>query len=104
MNNIQRAKQFMPFDAMKGLTEALRERDERRSRVERRELSDEVKERIGSRLARLTGGEEIRITFFSAGHYLTVESVVTECDSVYRYLKLGTERIYFDDILSVEIL
>ena len=94
----------MPFDAMKGLTEALRERDERRSRVEHRDLSDEVKERIGSRLARLTGGEEIRLTFFSRGHYLTVESVVTECDTVYRYLKLGTERIHFDDILSVEIL
>ena len=94
----------MPFDAMKGLTEALRERDERRSRVERRELSDEVKERIGSRLARLTGGEEIRLTFFSRGHYLTVDSVVTECNAVYRYLKLGSERIYFDDILSVEIL
>ena len=94
----------MPFDAMKGLTEALRERDERRSRVERRDLSDEVKERIGSRLARLAGGEEIRLTFFSRGHYLTVDSVVTECNTVYRYLKLGSERIYFDDILSVEIL
>lgn len=94
----------MPFDAMKGLTEALRERDERRSRVERRELCDEVKEKIGSRLARLTGGESVRLTFFSRGHYLTVESVVTECDSVYRYLKLGTERVYFDDIFSIEIL
>ena len=94
----------MPFDAMKGLTEALRDRDERRSRVARRELDDEVKEKIGSRLARLSGGENVRLTFFSDGHYLTVEATVTECDTVYRYLKLGTERIYFDDILAIKQL
>jgi hypothetical protein len=94
----------MPFDAMKGLTEALAERDERRSRVERRELDDAVKEKIGSRLARLSGGENVRLTFFSRGHYLTVEATVTECDAVYGYLKLGTERVYFDDIFAIEII
>ncbi len=33
----QRAKQFMPFDAMKGLKEAILEREERHSRVPRHE-------------------------------------------------------------------
>lgn len=42
MTRQQRAKQFMPFDAMKGLKEALAEREERHSRVEKRELSEDT--------------------------------------------------------------
>ena len=38
----ERAKQFMPFDAMKGLQEALRDRAERHTRVERHDISDEA--------------------------------------------------------------
>ena len=41
MTRQERAKQFMPFDAMKGLQEALRDREERHSRVERHGISDE---------------------------------------------------------------
>ena len=37
----ERAKQFQPFDAMIGLQEALRDREERHSRVERHEISEE---------------------------------------------------------------
>ena len=37
----ERAKQFAPFDAMKGLQEALRDREERHSRVEKLEISEE---------------------------------------------------------------
>lgn len=37
----ERAKQFAPFDAMKGLQEALRDREERHCRVDRHDISDE---------------------------------------------------------------
>ena len=36
-----RAAQFAPFDALKGLKEAIKERAERKSRISRRELSEE---------------------------------------------------------------
>ena len=42
MTQGDRAKQFMPFDAMKGLKEALRDREERHSRVEKRDLSEDT--------------------------------------------------------------
>ena len=41
MTRKDRAKQFMPFDAMKGLQEALRDREERHSRVARHDISEE---------------------------------------------------------------
>ena len=42
MTRQERAKQFMAFDAMKGLSEALRDREERHSRVDRHDISDEA--------------------------------------------------------------
>ena len=42
MTQAERAKQFAPFDAMKGLQEALRDREERHARVERHEISEEA--------------------------------------------------------------
>lgn len=104
MNNIQRAKQFLPFDAMKGLTEALREREERRTRVERRELDEGEKERISEELCRIVRGDEVEICFYSGGHYLTVSATVTDLDPTYRHLRLGSERIYFSDIYSIRRL
>ena len=42
MNNKERAKQFMPFDALKGLKEALKEKEERRTRVDKKQITEEV--------------------------------------------------------------
>ena len=53
MTRAERAKQFAPFDAMKGLQAALRDKEERHSRTEKREISDEVKERNSKVLRRL---------------------------------------------------
>ena len=54
MTQAERAKQFAPFDAMKGLQEALRDREERHARVERHDISEEDIERNSSVLAKLT--------------------------------------------------
>lgn len=40
----------MPFDAMKGLKEALREREERHLREEKRELSEDAAERLSAQI------------------------------------------------------
>ena len=104
MNREDRAKQFIPFDALKGLQEELRIREERRTRVNKRQLCDEVIEQISAVLARVTVGSRIRVKFFSRGHYPDVEGDVTEISGIGGYLKLGDERIYFDDILKIRIV
>ena len=54
MTQAERAKQFAPFDAMKGLQEALRDREERHSRVQRHDISEEQMERNSEIFAQLT--------------------------------------------------
>ena len=103
MTRAERAKIFAPFDAMKGLQEALRDREERHSRVERHEISEEQQEHNSEIFARLTKGMHIRLEYYSAFHDVAKSGIVTEVSTVFRYLKLGTEQIFFCDIYDIEI-
>ena len=104
MNNQERAKQFLPFDAMKGLSEALRKKEERRTRMARRELSEEEAEVLSRALLSVHAGDRVRIEIFRSGHYLNIEGTLEEIILPYRTLKIGKEKISFDDIFSLRIL
>ena len=103
MRREDRAKQFMPFDAMKGLKEALRDREERHSRSEKRELSEEAKERNNRILQRLERGMTVSVLCYHAFHEVTKEGRVTEINYSAGYLMLGDKKIYFDDIYQIYI-
>lgn len=104
MTTAERAKQFAPFDAMKGLQEALRNREERHSRVQRHDISEEQMERNSEIFAKLTKGAVVRIECYRAFHDIAVTGTVTVIDTVFRYLKMGTEKFQFSDIYTIEIL
>lgn len=94
----------MPFDAMKGLQEALRDREERHSRVERHDISDEAQAENSRLLERLKRGDRIALDCYRAFHDVRLEGRVTELSHTFRYLKLGEEKIYFEDIYSLELM
>jgi len=104
MTRAERAKIFAPFDAMKGLQEALRDREERHSRVERHEISEEQQEHNSEVFAKLTKGMRVRLDYYFAFHDVSNSGTVTEINTVFRYLKLGTEKIFFCDIYDIEII
>lgn len=67
MTRAERAKQFMPFDSMKGLGEALRRREEKILRGPRRSLSEEEERKLDRELRRLEPGDIVQIRFFAGG-------------------------------------
>ncbi len=103
MTRAERAKIFAPFDAMKGLQEALRDREERHSRVERHDISEEQQEKNSEVFAKLTKGMHVQLDCYSAFHDVTKTGTVTEISTVYRYLKLDKEKIFFCDIYDIRI-
>ncbi len=103
MTREERAKQFAPFDAMKGLSAALRDREERHTRTERRELAEEEIARLSALLSRLRPGMRIRIRFFHAFHELEREGTLTEISAVGQYLSLEEDRIDFENIYEIKI-
>lgn len=94
----------MPFDALKGLQEELRAREERRTRVEKRDITEERIEAICHVLHKVRKGTRVGITFYESGHYLSIEGTVGEKNEAYQHLKVGTTRIYFDDIYNIRII
>ena len=99
----ERAKQFVPFDAMKNLQEALRDREERHSRVERHEICDEQQERNSCVIAQIIKGEKVEISYYCAFHDVIKEGIVNEVSIPFRYLKLNNERIPFENIYEIMI-
>lgn len=104
MNRSDRAKQFMPFDAMKGLKEALREREERHSRVDKRMLTEENIQKISDQLQRISLGDSIAVTCYRGFHEVTVSGKLTQIDFAFKFLAVDDEKILFDDIYDIEII
>ena len=94
----------MPFDAMKGLSEALRDREEHHSRTERHEISEEAQRHNSEIFLKLRRGARVRLDCHAAFHDITKEGTVTAVEPAFRYLKLGDEKIFFEDIYYIEVL
>ena len=103
MTREERAKQFAPFDAMKGLREALKDREERHSRVERHDISEEAIEQNSKVFAKLDKGSCVKVDYYCAFHDVTREGRVTEISIPFQYLKVDGEKILFDDIYRITI-
>lgn len=104
----QRAKQFLPFDSLKGLHEVLREKEKAREREPRRELSEEEQEKLSGQLIRLEKGSEVEAVFYRAGRYVRLRGRVEEVDGVCKCLVLTAaggdfRRIFFDSLYRIRV-
>ncbi len=104
MNRTDRAKQFLPFDALKGLREELLRRERMRTRVERAVLSETQQKEISDALSTLKKGSSAEITHYIGGNYVTDVYVVKSIDVNVGFIQTTTSKIYFDDLYSVKPL
>jgi len=103
MTRQQRAKQFQPFDAMKGLSEALKDREERHLRVQKRDISEEKVEEISSVLERVVVGVSVRVEYYKAFHYVVIRGIVKKIDVAHKCFLINEEKIFFSDIYDIRI-
>lgn len=103
-DDVNRAAQFLPFDALKGLSKELQSRIEKRTRVPRHEFSDEKKEELSNTLVRVDKGTVVRINFYLNGHYIDIEGTVAKNNVIYHYLTIGQKKIFYDDIYRIDIV
>ena len=97
----QRAKQFMPFAAVKGLERAIAEQDQLLNRVEQVELSEEQVRKINEELNLLEKGNMVSIRFYNNGKYQTVEGVVEQIDPARSVIRVSEIIIPVKSILSL---
>ncbi len=99
----QRAKQFQPFDAMKGLSQALRDREERHCREFKRELSEETIAKIQETLLKVKEGARARVEYYKEFHSAVKCGIISKINKTYKYIILDEEKIFLNDIYDIQI-
>lgn len=94
-----RAKQFMPFSALRGLSEALAAKE--RIIVPKVELSEEMAEELDRKMHRLEQGQMATVVYFHRDEYLKTTGMVARIDATSRLLQIVNTKIPFDDILDI---
>ncbi len=99
MSMANRAKQFAPFDALKGFQEALRKKE--KMPIPRKELADEKAEEINEKLKQLTTGKLITVVYYNDGEYIQLTGTVVKIEKNKRYLQMAEIIIPIDDISDI---
>ena len=102
MSRKDRAKQFAPFDALKGLQDALRIKEYEHERVQRGEIQEEKANEISKTLIALDKGSRVRVTYFENGHYLTLHGrakLIAEEGKI----QIDGKKVELNDLFDIEI-
>lgn len=97
-----RARQFLPFDALKGFQEALRIVEQEVE--EKKLLSDDFKEVLNKKISNLKIGDNVLIKYYYDIEYIETTGLIRKIDVISHYIYLNHTRILFDDIIEVELI
>ena len=100
MDRADRAKQFMPFAALKGYEEALREKE--KIVVDKIELSEEMKDELDRKMKQIEKNSMVRVVYYKEEEYLQITGMVSRIDKDAGILKVVNTKISFDDIYKIE--
>lgn len=102
MSRADRAKQFAPFDALKGLQETIKIKEYEHERIVCGEMGeDEIKE-ISDALLKIEKGVIVNIDFFRDGHILNLTGSA-KLDVYNQKIFVGAFEINFDEIRKLSI-
>ena len=98
-NNIDRAVQFMPFDALKGFREALEQVE--KFCEDKKEFCDDYFDVLNQKINKLKINDKVLIKHYYELEYIETISVIKRIDKVYKKIYLVNSVIEFDDIIEV---
>lgn len=99
----RRAKQFAPFDALKGLKEAIAEKE--RIPTPRRILAEDAEAELNQQLSLLRKGTIVTVVYYCiyAQEYHQITGAVVSVDCYWSLLHVGNMAIDFSDIEEIYI-
>lgn len=96
----ERAKQFMPFSALKGFDDMIEVENKEPS--DRKILSEEDSDNIGQVLGEIKKNDVVKITFYETDGYVTLTGIVAKLDYDMKRLTVIKRVIDFEDIYFIE--
>ncbi len=103
MRREDRAKQFAPFDALKGLHEALKMKEYEHDRCLKGDIQEEKIIEISSIIQKIDKHTLIEVDYFFDGYTKNIKGYAI-VDVPFQTLKFDKLIISFDDILDIKIL
>ena len=97
-----RARQFMPFAALKGYADMVLEADCQPE--PRRAITPERAAHLSAVLAITRNRDSVRAEFYCEGAYETIAGTITHLDCVMRTIEVEQTIIPFDDLWELELL
>ena len=95
-----RAGQFMPFAALRGFYDLIRERE--RVVVPKHEIAEDKAAELSEKMKLVERGMMVKVLYYSAGEYVSVEGIVSKIDLDFRKLTIVKTEIDLDDIWDIE--
>ena len=100
---VSRAKQFLPFDALKGLQEALREKEIEHE--EKIELSEETLSELNNKFKKNEKGSKVKIKFYKNNKYIEIMGIITDIDYIKKKILVNEEQyINISDIINIIVV
>lgn len=101
MQNNDRAKQFMPFDALKGFKEEINKR--KRVVVAKRELSEDDLQELQNKVNLINTGMIVEITYYDNDQYVKIKGMVSKINFDLKYIVIVKTKINIDCIVNINL-
>jgi len=98
MTNQERAKQFLPFDALEGYFDMVNLSTY--EKCVRKSLDVDEQERLAKILSSFHKADMVRITYYDIDHYKTITGLISRIDYDHNTLSIVKTKIYVEDIIS----
>ena len=96
-----RAKQFLPFNALKGYNDIIKEKEI--TKEDRKKLSEDELDILEQKFINVKKGKMVRVRYYKGFGYTNLIGMVSNIDIIYRNITIVKTKIQFDDIIDVEV-
>lgn len=94
-----RARQFLPFDALKGYKEAIVEKQ--KVIIKKKDLSEDDAKILNYKLSQVKVGMMLKVIYYLNNDYVLLEGMVSKIDLDNHTLTIVKNKININDIISI---
>ena len=102
MPRAMRAKQFAPFDALKGLQDALRLKEYQHEKILKGDMTEEKASELSDVLVNMKKGDVVKVTYFEDEHEKKIEGVIKLLIDE-QAIQIEKKKISLDQVIDIEL-
>lgn len=99
-SNLNRAKQFLPFDSLKGFYELIEK--EEKLKDNKKELSEDNLNDINKTILSINKNDNVLIKHYHNETYIETIGKVRKIDKINKIIYLDNTKIAFDDVIDIK--